>query len=268
MNITDKTGQSRRIFRRMTAVLAAAVLFCVQVLPSLAAEADNTTVISLVNKYDSMDTAVVRSVNTGEGTITLCQHELGRYYTLHTDNTSMIYDRYERPISAALLTPGEVVDVTFLHQSKHLNSLVTSEPSWTRENVRDYSIDAEAEIMNIDGQNYHLPKTALLLAQSVYGTSRIIAEEILPGDVLTVRGIEKEIYCVTVTGGHGYLRLSSTDVQGEDISGAWLNLDNKVIQRVNERTLVTAPEGEYTLQIIGRVPMTRDRLRSSEARRP
>lgn len=251
MRIRGSENRIRAVRRAIAVLTASALILHMSVLTPLAASPEDAAVISLVNKYDSMDTAVVRSVNSAEGTVTFCQHDLGRYYTLQADNTSMIYDRYERPISAALLSPGEVVDVTFLHQSKHLNSLVVSQPSWTREGVREYRIDAEAEILTMDGQNYHLPKTALLLAQSSGGVARIIAEEILTGDVLTVSGIDKEIYSVTVTGGHGYLRLTSTEVNGTDITGAWLNLDNKIIQRVNEKTLVTAPEGTYNMQITG-----------------
>ncbi|MBR5115667.1 MAG: PEGA domain-containing protein, partial [Lachnospiraceae bacterium] len=71
------------------------------------------------------------------------------------------------------------------------------------------------------------------------------------GFVLKVSGVDKEIYSIVVTGGHGYLRLTGTEVSGIDIEGAWLNLDNQIIQRVNDKLLVAAPEGDYTLQIIG-----------------
>ena len=208
-------------------------------------------VISLLYKYDSTDRAVVRSVSPAQGTVTLCQHDLGRYYTLGADNTSMVYDRHGRPISTSLLKPGDVVDATFLHQSKHLNSLVVSEAAWVKEEVRNYRIVPEQELISIDGQNFHLPNTALLLSEENGTTRRIIAEELLEGDVLKVSGVEKEIYSIVVTGGHGYLRLTGTEVSGTDIEGAWLNLDNRVIQRVNDKLLVAAPEGDYTLQIIG-----------------
>ncbi|MCR4763288.1 MAG: PEGA domain-containing protein [Lachnospiraceae bacterium] len=206
---------------------------------------------SLLYKYDSMDTAVIRSVDQSAGTVTFCQHMLGRYYTLNADNMSMVYDRDRRPVSTGLLVPGDVADVTFLHQSKHLNSLVVSTTAWTKEDVRNYRIDTEQELMQIDGENFHLPATALLLNGGEGQGERIIAEEILDGDILTVRGIDKEIYSVVVTSGHGYLRLTSTEVDGKDIEGAWLNLDNRYIQRVNARTLVAAPEGTYRMQILG-----------------
>lgn len=212
---------------------------------------DGTQVISLLYKYDSTDRAVVRSVDQAAGTVTLCQHDLGRYYTLNADNTSMVYDRHGRPISTTLLKPGDVVDATFLHQSRHLNSLVVSESAWVKEGVTNYRINADQELINIDGQNFHLPITALLLTDENGVTRRIIAEELLEGDVLKVSGVDKEIYSIVVTGGHGYLRLTGTEVSGTDIEGAWLNLDNRIIQRVNDKLLVAAPEGDYTLQIIG-----------------
>ncbi len=209
------------------------------------------TVISLLHKYDSTDTAVVRTVNTQASTVTLCQHELGRYYTLSVDNTSMVYDRYERPISTALLKPGDVVDATFLRQSKHLNSLIVSDAAWVRDNVTDFSFDAEHEIFKMEGQNYHLPGTALLLSGTEASDRRILMEEILQDDVIRVAGIDKEIYSIIVTSGHGYLRLTSSMVGDRDISGAWLNLENKVIRRVSDKTILSAPEGSYKMQVIG-----------------
>lgn len=253
MTLRKRKNRNPYAFRPVPVLLTALLLALTLSSTVFAQETQqtDTQTISLLYKYDSMDTAVVRSVDTTEQTITLCQHELGRYYTLNVDNTSMVYDRFGRPISVSLLEPGDVVDVTFLHQSKHLNSLVLSDSVWVREGVRTYRIDKEQELMVVDGQNYHLPATALLLNRENGVGERIIAEEILDGDILTVCGIDREIYSVVVTNGHGYLRLSSTQVGDHDINGAWINLENKVIQRVNDKTLMAAPEGDYTLQIIG-----------------
>lgn len=249
-----------RILRIICGICTAAAVFIsalacdgitVSAADAASAGTDDTAVISLLHKYDSTDTAVVRTVNTDASTVTLCQHELGRYYTLSVDNTSMVYDRYERPISTALLKPGDVVDATFLRQSKHLNSLIVSDAAWVRENVTDFSFDAEHEIFNMEGQNYHLPGTALLLSSADKTGRRILMEEILRDDVLKVAGIDKEIYSIVVTSGHGYLRLSSSMVGDRDITGAWLNLENKAIRRVTDKTILSVPEGSYKMQVIG-----------------
>jgi hypothetical protein len=54
-----------------------------------------------------------------------------------------------------------------------------------------------------------------------------------------------------VTGGHGYVSLSSDTVEDHSLVGAWIELDNEVIHRISPNMLLSAPEGDYNLQILG-----------------
>ena len=68
---------------------------------------------------------------------------------------------------------------------------------------------------------------------------------------MTVSGIGKDIYSVVVQSGHGYVSLSSETVENQSLVGAWLELDNEVIHKISPNMLLSAPEGDYNLQILG-----------------
>ena len=67
--------------------------------------------ISMLGKYDSADTATIRSVDTEAREIRFKNHTTGKIYTLKYDNTSMMYDQYGTVLSAGRLEPGQIVDV-------------------------------------------------------------------------------------------------------------------------------------------------------------
>ena len=78
-----------------------------------------------------------------------------------------------------------------------------------------------------------------------------LAEDVLSTDSISVSGVGKDIYSVVVTGGHGYVSLSSDVVENQSLVGAWIELDNAVIHKISPNMLLSAPEGDYNLQIIG-----------------
>ena len=203
--------------------------------------------ISLLGKYDSADTAAIKAIDTQADTISFRNHDTGRDYTLNYDNTSLMYSQYGRALSPKLLEIGTVVDITFLKNSKHLNSLVISSEAWTHDDTTEYSFSDDGETVTIDGANSHIGATGLILTE---GKPAILAD-ILQGDSIRVSGVAQEVYSICVTHGHGYVSLSADTVEGQSLEGAWLELGNTVIHRVTDNMLVNAPEGEYELHILG-----------------
>ncbi|MBQ6733691.1 MAG: hypothetical protein IJR00_02160, partial [Lachnospiraceae bacterium] len=214
------------------------------------------TIITLVGKYDSADTAPVVRINEAARTITFRNHDLGRNYTLNYDETTRFLDPLGKETGMSHLAPGDLVDVTFLKSSKHLNSLQPAfgERVFSYTGLREYKlpvrigVGASAESMaNIRGSKYLLDLRTLVLVNGVESS----VSSILEGDELTVVGADREIYAVTVTRGHGYLSLSSDTVGDASLVGAWIQLDHSIIRKITPQMLMAAPEGEYTLNIIG-----------------
>ena len=203
--------------------------------------------ISLVGKYDSADTAAIRAIDLDKKEIRFRNHSTGKTYTLNYDNTSMMYDARGIVLSPALLEVGQIVDVTFLKSSKHITTLDVSKDAWVIEDTRDHELVKSDGTARIYGDIYKLDSRTLVMADGELA----LAEDVLSTDRITVSGIGKEIYSVMVTGGHGYVSLSSDTVEDHSLVGAWFELDNEVIYKISPNMLLSAPEGSYTMQILG-----------------
>ena len=214
-------------------------------------------VITMVGKYDSADTAPVIGINETDQSITLKNHDTGRNYTLFYDNATRFTDASGRETSVSSLKAGMLVDVTFLKRTKHLNSLrnARGEDVWTYENQRNYTLPTTLSVSGpmissmatLNGSRYLMDVRTLVLVEGAEASPASIVE----GDIITATGVGNEVYCVMVTRGHGYLSLSSDTVGSASLIGAWIELDNTVIRKITPNMLMTAPEGEYTMYIIG-----------------
>jgi hypothetical protein len=213
---------------------------------ALAAGSDKVTV-SLVGKYDSADLASIRDIDLDHKLIRFRNHSTGRTYTLSYDNTSMMYDEYGQPLSPSLLEIGEVVDVTFLKSSKSITTLDISKQAWIIEDTRDHELVRGDGTARIKKDVFKLDTRTLVMAEG----DLALAEDVLSTDTITVRGVGKDVYSVIVTGGHGYVSLSSDTVENRSLVGAWIELDNEVIHKISPNMLLSAPEGDYKLQILG-----------------
>ena len=203
--------------------------------------------VSLLGKYDSADTASVKQVNTYSRTIQFRNHDVGKNYTLSYDNTSMIYDIHGKPMSASMLEIGQVVDITFLKGVKHLNSLRISNDAWVETDVSDFDLVRGDETAKINGTVLHITPRTLVVSDG----QAVNPEDILTTDTLRVSGIDKEIYSIVVTRGHGYVSLSSDTVDDRSLVGAWIELDKEVIRKITPNMLISAPEGNYNVSING-----------------
>ena len=231
----------------LSGVLLMAMLFSSPQSITYAAENADKVSVSLIGKYDSFDTAAIRDIDTVKKQIRFRNHKTGKTYTLSYDNTSMIYDVRGTALSAALLEVGQIVDVKFLKSSKHITSLNVSSEAWTVEDTREHELVRGDGTAKVKGELYKIDPKTLVMADG----NIALAEDVLSTDKVTVNGIGKDIYSVVVTSGHGYVSLSSDTVEDHSLVGSWIELDNEVIYKISPNMLLSAPEGDYTLQILG-----------------
>ncbi|MBE5841131.1 MAG: PEGA domain-containing protein [Butyrivibrio sp.] len=210
-------------------------------------DSDNKISISMIDKYDSADTAAIRAIDTEQKLIRFRNHATGKTYTLSYDNTSMMYDVRGTVLSPSLLEVGQIVDVKFLKSTKHITSLNVSAQAWTIDSTRDHDLVRGDGTARVKGESYKMGARTLIIADG----EPALADNILATDKIKVCGIDKEIYSVVVTSGHGYVSLSSDIVEDQSLVGAWIELDNEVIYKISPNMLLSAPEGDYNLQILG-----------------
>lgn len=198
-------------------------------------------VITGPDSYDSADTAILVKRNEKENTLTFLNLDLGKKYTLSVDGTTGYYDKYGESISVNQLQPGDIVDVTFLKETKHLRTLQLSPKAWSYTGVERYEMNMVRGEVSIGEEVYKLTSNTQYLSD---GRS-MDSMDLNASDVLGFYGIGNQVLTVRVEKGHGYLRL----VNDESFVGGWIEVGQTIIQRISEDMLLLVPEGSYQVNI-------------------
>lgn len=203
--------------------------------------ADSGFVIAEPGSYDSVDTAVVKDIDTEKNNITFMNIETGRYYTLGYDGTTLIQDKYGSGMAMSQIHDGDIVDVTFLRGKKKLSSMQMSESAWVLENVERYNFDVLGKSAEVGGGVYSIRNNLVVSSEGKDAQ----LEDIIKGDVVSISGVGNSVYSVVVEEGHGYLRLSND----EYLKDGWIEVGQSVIQQITEDMLLAVPEGSYNVHL-------------------
>jgi len=202
---------------------------------------DTGFVVAEPDSYDSADTAVLVEKNVDDKTVTFLNLELGRRYTLSFDGTTGLYDKYKESISLEQIKKGDIVDITFLKNKKHLTTMQLSPQAWRYDNVERYEVNTVRREVSIGSEIYKLTDNTQYLS----GGRSIELMDLNAADILSFQGIGNNILSVNVEKGHGYLRL----VNDENFVGGWIEIGQLQIQRITEDMLLTVAEGSYQVNI-------------------
>lgn len=202
---------------------------------------DTGFTMSTVGSFDSADTAVVLSIDETNKAVTLINMETGKQYTLYYDGTTYVKDKHDGPMTISQMKAGDVVDVTFLKGKKRLASIKRSPEAWVYDDVYNYDLAGANRTASIGSQTYSMPEGVVVLSEG----RRVDSAEVVSQDVVTISGINHEIYSVSVDKGHGYLRLKND----QPLLGGWIEVGNSVIRQITEDMLLVVPEGTYQVAL-------------------
>lgn len=190
---------------------------------------------------DSMDEAVVMSVDEEKSRIQFYNMTIGRTYTLTYDGTTGMKNKFGDEMVPGQFASGDMVRVTFIKDEKAAKSLQLLDDISISRIDSGYEINKAAYTMSFGGDQYALHKNTVVLFQG----KQIQIEEINPVDKLKIIARDHEVYAITVEKGHGYVRLTGH----ESFVGGWIEIGQSVIREVTDEMLIVVPEGEYSLYI-------------------
>lgn len=190
---------------------------------------------------DSMDEAVIVSIDEENKQLCFYNLTIGRTYTLTYNGATGMKNRFGDEIVAGQLADGDMVRVTFLKEEKLAKSIQILPDVAITQVDGSYEINKAAYTMSFGGSQYSLHKNVAVIS----GGKQIQLEEINPMDGLKIAAKDHEIYGITVEKGHGYVRLTGQ----ESFVGGWIEVGQAVIREVADEMLLVVPEGEYTLYI-------------------
>ncbi len=194
-----------------------------------------------VNIFTSQSYGVVQEMDVEEGTVTFYLVDRKEERTLFYDTATIVQDRYGSSLTMEQLTLGEVVDITYNSELEKLGSVMLSLAGFSYDGISNYSFDEEKRTVQILGEIFELGSNPIVFS----GDQRMEINQILKGDIISFKGIGREIVSITVNNGHGYLYLTNH----EALIGGWIEVGQTSIYRIEENMLLTVPEGDYRVRL-------------------
>ena len=162
--------------------------------------------------------------------------ESGSEYEVNYTGGTDIQNKHQSIISSSQMILGDVFDIVCNKSGKAL-SIYESSDVWENSGITNFGVNEASLIMTIGTTNYKYTANTVALSNN----SKISPTQIMSQDVVTVRGVGSSIYSVTVDKGHGYVKFSGYSA----FVGGYVDIGTKLILRVTDNMVVTAPEGEY-----------------------
>lgn len=191
--------------------------------------------------YDEVKNMVFVSLDKEMKSVILQDTESGVRYTLNYTGGTYVYNKSGSPVTMEQIETGELVEASFYYADSRLEKLQILKNAWVYEEVEDTKINRADFRMNIYDSNYKFSDRLFILSNG----KELGINELNEEDVLTVRGIGKNVYSITVDRGHGYIVLTGY----ENFVDGWVEVGSKVITRVLKDMILVAPEGDYVLTV-------------------
>lgn len=191
--------------------------------------------------YDHKIIAVVKGIEEEEKSITLFDVENEKEFVLYYTGATNIVDKYDQVLSIGQVEIGSMVDAYYVDNSKQLVKLQNSLEAWEYIGVNNLQIDRTNKIMKITDQKYQYTNQLFVYN----GKEQLNLIDVNEIDELNIRGYKTKIWSITVTKGHGYVRLSDYDY----FIGGNLSIGTQDFYGITEDMVFTVREGNYNITI-------------------
>ncbi len=198
--------------------------------------------------------AVTTPIPTGEevlGVLTEVNYdtrELTLYDVVHEASLTYGYsggtnitDKYGQQLSISQIPKGVMLEVFHEPGNLKLTDIRISTKAWKYVDVNNLSIDRSARVMKIASDKYKYTDDIIILD----GDKRIPVADLAEQDELTVWGYDQTIWSVTVTRGHGTVRLADYD----NFIGDFITIGYEAIQQIAKDMVITVREGNFNLTV-------------------
>lgn len=182
---------------------------------------------------------LVTGVDTQRKKITLkgCQEQEEKEYS-YTGATDL-KDKYGSNITAEKLLAGEMVNVKL--EKDTIISVRASDQVFTYGDIHNFTINAEAGTIAVGKNNYYFEEDI----QVFYRNNKISIGEISEWDTICLKGIDKKVYAIQVTSGHGTVVLQNTGI----FEGGNITIGNVLSLDITPDMKIEVPEGTYLLSV-------------------
>ncbi len=253
-----KDSDSVKISRRpiLSLLLGLSVLSVILLVTMLTASQAPKSTANLSSKLSEGDTAqaVITPMPTGEEVLGVLlevdseKKELTLYDVLQETSATYQYtggtnitDKYGQQMAISQIPNGTMLEVYHEPGKLKLTDIRLSTKAWEYTKVNNLSIDRSARVMKIASSKYKYTDDLIIFD----GDRMIPVTDLAEQDELTVWGYDQTIWSVTVTRGHGTVRL----VDYDNFIGDFITIGYEAIQQIVKDMVLTVREGNFNLTV-------------------
>lgn len=150
-----------------------------------------------------------------------------------------VKDKYGNNTTIEKIASGEMVNAKI--EKDTVKSVQVSDEVFTYGDIHNFTLDTEAKTITVGKNSYYYGDDI----QVFFHNNKISIAEISEWDTICLKGIDKKVYAIQVTNGHGTIVMQNTDMfEGGNITiGNILSLDIEPDMRIE------VPEGDYLLSV-------------------
>lgn len=206
-------------------------------------EASEPTEAAGVQQTTSLgaDLFLITSNDMQSECLILKQLASGKQYMYSYSITTRFLDKYGNRTTVSYFEPGRVINVGEKDIHGRLLEAQISDAVWEYPDVTRYSVDEERGVFQIADTNYSYDEDIFINSDG----NMLKLSDLTALDTLRVIGIDKKIYSISVTTGHGELKLTNTSL----FDGSYIQIGKKIFSEITGEMSLELPEGTYTVAV-------------------
>lgn len=165
----------------------------------------------------------------------------GKQYMYNYSIATRFLDKYGNRTTVSYFEPGRIICVGEKDIQGRLLEAQVSDGAWEYPDVTRYSYDEERGVFTIADTNYSYADGLFINSDG----NLLTLSDLTAMDTLRVIGIDKEIYSISVTTGHGDLKLTNTSL----FDGSYIQVGSKIFSEITGEMSLEVPEGTYTVAV-------------------
>lgn len=201
----------------------------------------NNTSQETMNIKKTEKIAIVKNIDREKSLITLFDINASKDMTISYYGGSDIRDKFGEITSIGQITIGSIVDVEYINNSNKLTKLQVSNKAWEYVGVNNLLINLKDKMMDIATSKYKYTDNIIIIDDENIVPVVNLTEQ----DELTIRGIDEVIWSVTVTRGHGTVKLKDYDT----LLGGFVTVGYEAMLPITENMQIPVREGTYNMTV-------------------
>ena len=190
-------------------------------------------------RYNKEDIVIITDVDTENMKVTVKKLDESAEFVLNYNGGTVVKSKYDNQLMMEQISAGEIARVGYVSGTHKLIELQEYGDAFENTMATRWDVDYDKKLITIGSDTYSYDDNIYIVSNG----KTVDIREISGIDELTVRGIGNKIFSVTVTKGHGFVKLTNT----QNYVGGIIEIGDRLSTVIVEDMILAAPEGTFNL---------------------